>query len=128
MKAVATIFITLTFSLIFASNTYSQKKQVKAAFCELSLSGSIKQANASFGNHYTFRIDKDNKPIEIDRLTGYDFINDEEVKSCISKWTFKNFKEDTRFIVSFYWKHMYGWQPIAIVSRGFSKTVKPSKK
>ncbi len=128
MKIVVVVFIFLTFSFTFAANVHSQKKQVEASFCELSLSESIKQANASFGNRYIFRLDKNNKPVKIDRLTGYDFINDEEAKSCISNWTFENFEENTRVVVSFYWKHMYGWQPILITSKGFSKTVKRSKK
>ena len=61
-------------------------------------------------------------------LTEITVINDEEAKSCISKWSFKNFEKNTGIVVIFSWKHMYGWQPIQITSKGFSKTVKPNKK
>ena len=128
IKVVVTIFIILTFSHTFASNIYSQKREVKASFCELSLPEFIKQANATFGNRYFFRLNKDNKPTKIVRLGGYDYIKDEVAESCIRKWIFKNFEENTPFVVNFRWRHMYGWQPVLITTKGFSKAVKPTKK
>lgn len=108
-----------------SQNTYAQKKIVQASFCKISLSEHTKQSTTTFSNRYFFRIGVDNKPIKISRISGYDFIDDDEVKNCVNGWTFKNFVENTSFIIEIGWQHAVGWQPIRIRSKGYSINLKP---
>lgn len=124
MKLFSAILVILAALQIFASDVYSQKKTVKASPCKLSLPPKgIMQANATFTNRYFLRIDADNKPIKINRVTGFDYIKDEDVKACINGWTFKNFAENAYLVVSVMWLHGRGWEPIKISGKGFSKAV-----
>ena len=125
MKIIFTQFTILIVFCLLSFNASAQKKKVEASFCKLSLSESIKQANATFTNHYFFRVDANGNPTEIRRLRGYDFINDDEVRDCIIDWNFSGFSEKTSFIIAITWKHGVGWLPMKIISKGYSKTVKP---
>jgi hypothetical protein len=125
-----TIFTLLTFLVILCCATddaSAQEKKVDALFCKLSLSEHTKQSNITFTNRYFFRIDSNGKPLKISRVSGYDFISDDEVRDCINDWKFEGFTENTSFIIEIAWQHGVGWMPMKIRSKGYSKTVKPFK-
>ena len=123
MKTFFAISFLLTFLCLSAS---AQQKNVESSFCKLSLSEDIKRSHATFTNRYYFRLNGSGKPLKISRVSGFDFINDDEVKDCISNWKFENFAENSYFIIEIAWKHGVGWQPMKIRSKNYSKTVKPS--
>lgn len=125
MKTFLILIFLLTVYCILAENNYAQKKQVQISFCKPSLPEQIKQVNATFTNYYFFRIDANNRPIKFRKLSGVNFINNDEVETCVNSWSFKNFSENTSFVVQIGWQHGYGWQPITIRSKDYSKTIKP---
>ena len=52
-----------------------------------------------------------------------DFVGEETVKSCISKWNIKGFPNKSEFAVYFVWKHGKGWIRQEISGNGFTQVM-----
>ena len=116
------IFI-LSVSFCFGQKKHKSKTKVLSSFCSLSISEGLMQANFTATDYYSFKIDKEGKPFDLKRIV-WRFIDDEEVKTCLSEWKFTGFAENTRFTVSFTWQHMYGWTNMHLSTKNFSQTIK----
>ena len=108
--------------LSFGTIAGSAQKDALLSFCQLSLSERLKHANLSFTDGFVFKVDKNGKPVEIRRILGK-WVDDQEVVSCVSKWQFSGFEEDSRVIVTFGWKHGVGWTGMRVVSKDFSQVI-----
>lgn len=109
---------------IKADTNLSKEKEVKTTitYCNLNLSEQWKLANLSFNSLYSFTINEKGEADNIEKVRD-DFIGEEEVKSCVSKWKIKGFPKESRFSVYFVWKHGKGWIRQEISGNGFMQTM-----
>lgn len=121
MKIIAVVCCLIAF-LSFNTKSVNAQKEVLSSFCRLSLSEELKQSNISFTDGFTFRLDKDGKPIDVKRTLGK-YVEEEQVKSCLDNWKFSGFAENSRVSVYFSWKHGVGWTQMRITSKDFSQVV-----
>ena len=123
MKTIpALIILALSVTFCFSQEKRKPKSEVLFSFCPLSISEGLAQANFTATDIYSFKIDKEGKPFDLKRVS-WRFVDDEEVKACIGEWKFTGFEENRRFVVSFSWKHMYGWVSMILSSKGFSQKI-----
>jgi hypothetical protein len=121
----ALIILGLSVSFCFSQKKQKPETSVLFSFCPLSISENLMQAQFTSTDAYTFKIDKEGKPFGLKRIS-WRFVDDEEVKACLSEWKFTGFEENRRFMVSFTWRHMYGWTVMKLISKDFSQTVTQS--
>lgn len=121
MKIIVGVCCLIAFLSINTKSVNAQK-EVLSSFCQLSLSEELMQSNISFTEGFTFKIDKNGKPIDIKRTLGK-YVEEEQVKSCLDNWKFSGFVENSRFSVYFSWKHGVGWTQMRITNKDFSQVV-----
>ena len=121
MKMIVLACCLFAFLSINAKRVNAQK-EVLSSFCRLALSEELKQSNVSFTDGFTFKLDKDGKPIDIKRTLGK-YVEEEQVRTCLDNWKFSGFSENSRVSVYFSWKHGVGWTQMRITSRNFSQIV-----
>ena len=96
--------------------------QTTVTYCNLSLPENWKVGNLSFNSLYSFAVNNKGEIINIKKIRG-DFVGEETVKSCISKWKIAGFPEHSRFSVYFVWQHGKGWVRQEISGKGFSQVM-----
>lgn len=121
MKIIVAVCFLIAFLSINAISVNAQK-EVLSSFCQLSLSEELKQSNISFTDGFTFKLDKNGKPFDIERTLGK-YVEEEQVKSCLDSWKFSGFAENSRVSVYFSWKHGVGWTQMRITSKDFSQVI-----
>lgn len=125
---VFTFLISSTFGIcIFAQppievNTKMPEMKTSISYCNLNLSEGWQLANLSFNSLYSFTVNKEGDVINVEKVRD-NFIGEEEVRSCVSKWSIKGFPEDSRFAVYFVWKHGKGWIRQEISGNGFTQVM-----
>lgn len=115
-------FVGVCCLVAFFSISVNAQREVLLSFCQLSLSEELKQSNVSFTDGFTFKIDKNGKPIDIKRTLGK-YVKEEQVKSCLDNWKFSGFAENSRVSVYFTWKHGVGWIQMRVISKDFAQVV-----
>jgi hypothetical protein len=112
----------LAYSQMKSARTSKVEKEAQTTitYCNLKLSEGWKLGNLTFNSLYSFRINEKGEVIEVKKIRD-DFIGEEEVKSCVSKWKIVGVPCDSPFVVSFNWKHGKGWVEQRISGNGFTQ-------
>ncbi len=124
-------FLIIIFGVSFL--IYSQKKinsqsdkeipvQTTVTYCSLYLSDKWKLGNLSFNSLYSFSINNKGEIINIKKIRD-NFIGEDSVKSCLEKWKFLGFPENSQFSVYFVWQHGKGWVRQEIKGKGFTQVM-----
>lgn len=102
----------------------SGQKDVLSSFCKFPLTEQQMQANLTFTQGYTFKIDKAGKASVVKRILGRDaWVTDDKAIACFEQWRFTGFEEGQRFTVYFAWVHAEGWTRMTIRTKNFSQVV-----
>ena len=112
----------LCFCIVLNAKSVNAQREVLSSFCQLSLPEEVKQSNICFTDGFAFKIDKNGKPVDIERVLGK-YVKAEQIKSCLATWKFTGFAENSRVSVYFSWKHGTGWTQMKIISKDFSQVV-----
>lgn len=124
MKFLICFLSTIFFGGILLSYDGAIKKtEMDITFCQFSLNGDLKKAHTSFTVGYSFRIDENGKPKELNKIIG-DQLSDEQVSNCISKWRFSNIDPKSMVTVFFRWEHAKGWTELKVSGKDFSQKVR----
>ena len=101
-----------------------KKKEVQPTitYCNLELSNSWKLGNLSFNSLYSFNVNEKGEVVNIKKIRD-NFIGEEEVESCISKWRIIGVPTKSPFTVYFNWKHGKGWVEQRISGNGFTNVM-----
>lgn len=125
----AALLLTLTLALYLLANSQSksdskpqEKKeiQVTITYCNLELSNSWKLANLTFNSLYSFSVNEKGEIVDVKKIRD-DFIGEEAVKSCLSKWRISGVPKKSTFVVYFKWQHGKGWVEQSIFGEGFKQ-------
>ncbi|GIU81260.1 MAG: hypothetical protein D6687_09500 [Acidobacteria bacterium] len=123
-----TALLILTLGLHFLAYLQSkpelQKKEVQTTitYCNFDLSSGWKLANLTFNSLYSFSVNEKGEVVDIKKIRD-DFIGEEAVKSCLSKWRITGVPEKSSFVVYFNWQHGKGWVEQTIFGKGFKQTM-----
>lgn len=123
----------LIFCFSAFTSAYSQRKsdvvlmqenevQTTITYCNLSLPAKWKLGNLSFNSLYSFAVDDKGGIIDIKKIRD-NFVGEDSVKSCITKWRIVGFPENSRFSVYFVWQHGKGWIRQEISGKGFTQVM-----
>jgi hypothetical protein len=119
MKNTFSIFCILLLIQI-ASGFHYDDKIALTSFCKPALSDQQKQANLSFTDIYSFRLDESGAPTSIKPYQAkYTKIDD--FKACVKDWKFSGFPQEALLHVELTWKHAVGWTRMRISSKDFSQ-------
>lgn len=113
-------FLILCCGIGFGQNKGADNRQVISAFCDIPISDHLKQANTTFTDVYTFKVDKSGKAVQL-RGSRAEFTKLEDIEACLSLWKLNGFANETVFHVEFSWKHGIGWTQMRISSKDFSQ-------
>jgi hypothetical protein len=125
-----TALLTLTPGLYFLAYSQSksdsklqEKKEIQTTitYCNLELSNGWKLANLTFNSLYSFSVNEKGEVVDVKKIRD-DFIGEEVVKSCLSKWKISGVPEKSPFVVYFKWQHGKGWVEQTISGKGFKQT------
>jgi hypothetical protein len=105
-------------------STQQKKKEVQTSitYCNLELSEGWKLGNLTFNSLYSFSVNEKGEVVDIKKIRD-DFIGEEAVKSCISKWKITGVPNKSPFVVYFNWKHGKGWVEQRISGNGFTQVM-----
>ena len=107
-------------------STYSSAEEqfgTEITVCDLKIPSSIKQANARFTIRYSFKLDKEGRPVKISRIQDR-YANKEAVEACIGGWRFQGLTPGTPLVASFRWQHGKGWVEIEVLGKTFKQVIR----
>lgn len=120
-----TIFAALALAVLLVtlptSYAMQERKSLLSSFCQFSVSEQLMQTSISFTEIYTFTLDQNGKALGVKRVSGQ-YLDQQEVTTCIRKWEFSGFAPTSRVTVSFTWKHAEGWTEMKVISKDFIQT------
>lgn len=115
------IILSGTFAFGQVSSNAETKNQIQAniTYCQLPAFHFWRNGNL----FYSFKVSANGETTDIKNLRS-DNINEEKVKSCISKWRINGVPENASFVVYFEWKYGKGWVEQRIGALNFKNTIK----
>ncbi len=106
---------------------FSSGAQTKASsditLCPLKVPKSIKQASANFLVSYSFELDENGQPVGVKKIKN-DYVERDEVLSCLADWRIIGFPKDSQFTTIFKWKHGRGWVEMMLIGPTYNATVR----
>lgn len=113
----------LAYSQSKSDSKLQEKKEIQTTitYCNLELSNGWKLANLTFNSLYSFSVNEKGEVVDLKKIRD-DFIGEEAVKSCLSKWRISGVPEESPFVVYFKWQHGKGWVEQSISGKGFKQT------
>ena len=113
----------VSYSQVSGSPTSSEPQiQTTITYCNFDLAKRWKLGNLSFNSLYSFTLGEGGVTLDIKKVRD-DFIGEQAVKACVSKWRIDGFPEHSRFSVYFVWKHDKGWVRQEISGNGFAQVM-----
>ena len=127
MSNVIAAFVLVLFLTPTAHNGLLYKSEdlpsVEVTFCNFQLPASIKRANASFYVSYSFVINESGNPEKITKIRN-DYVDDNEVSSCLESWAIRGVQRGTTIVAIFRWEHGRGWVDLSIAGGGLNQKIK----
>jgi hypothetical protein len=90
-------------------------------FCTFQIPETIAHGSASFTNTFEFTVDAAGVPRDIRAIKTL-FIDEVEVKSCISTWLFPE-HPGKHLVATFRWEHAVGWTAQSVTGPGIKLIV-----
>ena len=102
--------------LCVIAQTMAQSSSASVSFCEIPVKDDLRVGHANFSITMSFRLDENSSPTQIKKVSG-PTIEENLLKSCMTKWSLRGLDRNPPFFVQFRWEHLKGWTKMRLFSR-----------
>lgn len=92
----------------------------EVVICDVPVSSSVMQANATFNVVYTLDLDAEGRPTKIKPIRN-DFLPSEPFQRCFAQWVLP--AKNRLVTVVFRWQHGVGWTDVVIVGLDINRKI-----